>query len=96
MSFLIIFFIYLVMSMLDEIDKFMNTSEISLDYRTINLGGKRFYIEGIRGVVSLGDVEMCFQMRKGMLVVSGDHLKVKYLDKTTCVIEGDILSAVMR
>ena len=84
------------MSMLDEIDKLMNSANISLDYRTINLGGKHFYIEGIKSVISFGEDEMCFQLKRTMLVISGNNLKVKYLDKTTCVIVGNIISVVTK
>lgn len=82
--------------MLDEIDRLMDSANISLDYRTINLGGNKLYIEGIKSVISFSEEEMCFQMKKSMLVVSGNDLKVKYLDKTTCVIVGKIISAVVR
>ena len=84
------------MSMLDEIDRFALDDDISIDYRIVNLGGKRLYIEGIRGVVCIDESEMRFQMNKCMLSVSGDRLKVKYLDKTTCVISGMIRSAVVK
>ncbi|MBR2970155.1 MAG: YabP/YqfC family sporulation protein [Clostridia bacterium] len=84
------------MSMLDEIDKLMNDANISLDYRTINLGGKQFYIEGIKSVISFGEDEISFQMKRTMLVISGNNLKVKYLDKTTCVIVGNIISVVTK
>ncbi len=80
------------MSMLDEIDKFMVKTDTSLNYRTINLGGKYLYLEGIKSVISFGISEMDFQMKKTKLVVEGENLKIKYLDKNTCVIEGNIRS----
>ena len=84
------------MSMLDEIDKFMLDSNVSIDYRTVNLGGKKLYIEGIRGIVKMDNCEMCFQMNKTMLLICGDRLKVEYLDKTTCILAGLIKSVVAR
>lgn len=80
------------MSMLDEIDKFMTKTDTSINFRIINLGGKCLYIEGIKSVISFGTEEMNFQMKKCMLVVIGEELKIKYLDKNTCVIEGKIVS----
>ena len=74
--------------MIEEVEKFMNSSEISLNYRTINLGGKVLYIEGIKNVVGLDLKEMIFSLKKGAVFVKGENLKIKYLDKTTCVIEG--------
>ena len=83
------------MSLMDEIEKFMSGSMASVNYRTINLGGRVLYIEGIRSVVSFGVDEMQFQLKKGLLTVNGDNLTVKYLDKTTCTLEGDIKSVVV-
>ena len=54
------------------------------------------YIEGIKSVVSFGESEMQFQLKKNLLVVAGQELKVKYLDKTTCIINGNISSVVVK
>ena len=74
----------------------MNSADISFDYRVINLGGNKLYIEGFKNVVSLGESEVIFQLKKQILTIAGTNLKVKYLDKTTCVIEGIILSVVTK
>jgi len=76
--------------MLDEVEKFLTDIDISINYRTINLGGKLIYIEGIKNIVSLESEEMQFQLNKQLLKVTGKNLKVKYLDKSTCVLEGEI------
>jgi len=68
----------------------------STNYRIINLGGNSLYIEGIKSVVCFGESEMQFQLKKQLLIVDGSELKVKYLDKTTCVIIGNILSVVVK
>lgn len=80
------------MGMLDEIEKLMAGVGASANYRLVNLGGKFLYIEGLKSVVSFGSDEMQFQLKKCLLVVVGNNLKVKYLDKTTCVLEGEIFS----
>jgi len=84
------------MSLMQEIEKLMQSVGTSNNYRIINLGGNSLYIEGIRSVVSFGESEMQFQLKKSLLVVAGDELKVKYLDKTTCVIVGKIISVVVK
>lgn len=76
--------------MLNEIEKFMSSADTSINYRTINLGGRSLYIEGIKTIVSFGESEMIFQMKRDILVVSGENMKIKYLDKNTCVLEGKI------
>lgn len=78
------------MSMLDEVEKFFSDTEISANYRTINLGGKFLYIEGIKNIIFLGEEEMRFQLKREALKVVGKNLKIKYLDKNTSVIEGII------
>ena len=84
------------MGMLDEIEKLMTGVGESANYRTINLGGKFLYIEGIKSVVSFGVDEMQFQLKKCLLVVNGINLKIKYLDKSTCLIEGEIFSYITK
>ena len=84
------------MSMLEEIEKFMQSVDTSATYRIVNLGGNSLYIEGIKNVVCFGEEEMQFQLKNKLLVVSGYKLKVKYLDKTTCVINGEIRSVVVK
>ncbi len=78
--------------MMSEIEKLMQSAETSFDYRVVNLGGKSVYIEGIKSVVRLEKNEMIFQLKNCPLCVVGKDLKVKYLDKTTCVIVGKIQS----
>ncbi|MBR1987443.1 MAG: YabP/YqfC family sporulation protein, partial [Clostridia bacterium] len=58
--------------------------------RVVNIGGKSVYIEGIKSVVRLDNSEMIFQMKNCGISVVGNELKIKYLDKTTCVITGKI------
>jgi len=78
------------MSLMSEIEKLMGDVGTSASFRIVNLGGKSLYIEGIKSVVSFGENEMQFQLKKCLLVISGNALKVKYLDSSTCVITGEI------
>ena len=84
------------MSLFGEIEKLMNSADASFNYRIVNLGGKTLYVEGIKQVVSLGETEILLQLKKQLLTIVGSNLKVKYLDKTTCVIEGEICSVVAK
>ena len=84
------------MSLFGEIEKLMNSADASFNYRIINLGGKTLYVEGIRQAVCLGETEILLQLKKQLLSITGENLKVKYLDKTTCVIDGDISSVVTK
>ncbi len=75
---------------MSEIEKLMNETKTSVNFRIINLGGTSLYVEGIKSVISLGDNEMRFDLKKQKLIVTGENLKVKYLDNSTCVISGKI------
>ena len=79
------------MSLMSEIEKLMGEVGTSAGFRIVNLGGNSVYMEGIKSVVSFGETEMKFQLKKKLLVVSGNDLKVKYLDTFTCVITGEIV-----
>ncbi len=84
------------MSLFREIEKLMNSADGSANFRVINLGGKSLYVEGIKCVVSLGESEVVFQLKKQLLTICGNNLKVKYLDKSSCVLEGEIYSVVTK
>ena len=79
------------MSLMSEIEKLMGEVGASANFRIVNLGGNSLYIEGIKSVVSFGETEMKFQLKKNLLVVCGNGLKVKYLDTSTCIIKGEIV-----
>ena len=78
------------MSLMNEIEKLMGDVGASASFRVVNLGGTSLYAEGIKLVVSLSENEMRFQLKKGLLIIAGANLKVKYLDISTCVITGEI------
>ncbi len=78
------------MSMMQEIEKLMNSVGGSSNYKIVNLGGKSLYIEGIKAVVELSENSMIFQLKYNTLYVTGIKMKVCSLDKSTCVIAGEI------
>ena len=90
MSFFNCFFIYSYMSMMSEIEKLMGEVGASSNFRIINLGGNSLYVEGIKSVVSIAETEMRFQLKKHLLKIVGENLKIKYLDNSTCVVTGEI------
>jgi len=84
------------MSLLNEIEKFLNPTQASVNFRIVNVGGNALYVEGIKNVVEFGEKSIKIQLKKLLLEVGGNNLKTKYLDKTTCVIEGEIISVVTK
>jgi len=79
-----------------EIEKLMQSVGSSCVYRIINLGGNSLYIEGIKSVICFGENEMQFQLKNTTLFICGNELKIRYLDKSTCVIDGKICSVVTK
>ena len=90
MSFFCGVFIYSYMSLMSEIEKLMGEVGTSASFRIVNLGGNSVYVEGVKSVISIGENEMRFQFKKQLLIISGNNLKVKYLDTSTCVVLGEI------
>lgn len=84
------------MSLMGEIEKLMESAGASSIYRFVNLGGNSLYIEGIKSVLGFAENEMQFQLKKQILTVCGTDLKIKYLDKSTCIIIGKIESVVVK
>ena len=84
------------MNMMQEIENLMQSVGSSFLYRIVNLGGNSLYVEGIKSVVCFGETEMQFQLKKKLLIVCGSNLKVKYLDRTSCVVCGEIVSVVVK
>lgn len=80
------------MSMLDEIEKLMQSVGTSYNYRIVNLGGKSVYIEGLKSVIFLSIDEMQFQLKESSLSIIGKQLSIKYLDKNSAVITGEIIT----
>lgn len=84
------------MSMMKEIENLMQEVGTSIDFRTINLGGKSLYVEGIKSVIELSSEQVQFQMKKQVLSVLGIDLSIKYLDVSTCVLKGKILKVEIK
>ena len=51
------------MNMMQEIERLMNSVGGSFNYRVVNLGGKKLYLEGIKTIVFLSEQEMQFQLK---------------------------------
>ena len=84
------------MNMMQEIERLMNSVGGSFNYRVVNLGGKKLYLEGIKTIVFLSEQEMQFQLKSELLIISGKELKIAYLDKSTSIIAGEISSVVVK
>ena len=82
------------MSLIGEIEKLINAELSSVDYRIINIAGKKLYIEGIKYIISLSEEIMEFHLKKTAICVKGNFLKIKYLDGSSVYVEGEIKQVV--
>ena len=78
------------MNMMGEIDKILNSVDVSTDYRIVNIGGKKVYIEGLRSICYIKTDNILFKLKSKELNIVGDNLTIKYLDRNSCIIEGQI------
>ena len=76
----------------DEIKKDLQIGNDDGGYQIVQVGGKGVYVEGHLGVLRLGDKLVMFKTKKKIISVSGRHLKLKILTKTTLSISGEIES----
>ena len=81
---------------MEEIEKLMQSVQSSANYRVLNLGGKSLYVDGIRSIISLSPEEVKFQLKKQSLTIVGKEMMIKYLDTSSCVLNGEIYSVVVK
>ncbi|MBE7076890.1 MAG: hypothetical protein E7374_03240 [Clostridiales bacterium] len=84
------------MSMMSEIESLMTEVGASSSYRIVNVGGKSLYVEGIKNLVDLKSEQIQFGLKNHLLTIVGNNLKIKYLDKTTAVIDGEIKEVITK
>ncbi len=61
-------------------------------FRVVNLSNKMVYIEGFLKIVSFEGEFVNLKMKKGMLKVVGENLKIKNLNTNTVLICGNVFS----
>ena len=54
------------------------------------------YVEGIKNLVDLKSEQIQFGLKNHLLTIVGNNLKIKYLDKTTAVIDGEIKEVITK
>ena len=59
-------------------------------FNIVNMSNKLLYVEGQKGVLSIGDDVISFRVKKGAISVFGENLKLRRITKTTLVIVGNI------
>ncbi len=83
--------------MLSFLDEITSLSGLPFDYinngfRVINLSNKAVYIEGFTALIDVTNFEIGVKLKKGVVKLLGDNLKVKNMNLQTIIITGDIKS----
>lgn len=68
----------------------LNEAKLALGFNYINYDGKAVFIEGIKNVLKVDDCELAFQLKKGVLYVFGESLKISDLSGGSVLVEGII------
>ena len=61
-------------------------------FNLINLSNKLIYIEGHQGVISIAQNIVTVRVKKGVIVISGNNLKIRQITSNTLSVSGEIKS----
>ena len=70
--------------------EFAVKEDVFADFSIIDIAGKLLYIEGHRGLLSLGEDKFCVKVKKGEVSVQGKSLSLVKLTHNTVAIKGKI------
>ncbi len=65
---------------------------INNGFRVINLSNRAVYVEGFTALIDVCSQEIGIKLKKGIIKLLGDNLKVKNMNLETIVVTGDIKS----
>ncbi len=79
-------------SFLDEISTLsgLPLDIINKGFRVINLSNRAVYVEGFTGLIDVDSQEIGIKLKKGILKLNGDNLKIKNMNLETILVTGDI------
>ena len=82
------------MSFMSEIAAAMGVGPSSPQsgYQIINYNGSAVYVEGFKRVLSIGDKEVVLACKAKRIVIAGESIYVRDLEKDALIICGDISS----
>lgn len=80
------------MSFFNEIADMLGYSEarIALGYNYVNYNGEAVYVEGALGIIKITDCEIVLRIKRGVLYVYGEGLKISDLCGKSVLIRGNI------
>lgn len=84
-------------SLLEEISRATGMPFDLLDkgFRVINLSNNAVYVENYTGLIDVDSHEINIKLKKGIVKLNGDNLKIKNLNTNTLLVVGDIRAVEM-
>ena len=80
-----------VFNFFDELkSEFAIKEDVFAEFSIIDIAGKLLYLEGHKGLLSLGEERVCIKMKKGEIVIIGRGLSLAKLSQNTIAIKGKI------
>ena len=83
--------------LLDEISKLsgLPIEMINGGFRLINFCNRAVYIEGYTALIDVNISEVAVKLKKGLVKLNGDDLKIKNMTLDTLLVTGDIRQVEM-
>ena len=83
--------------MYDFFEEIINLSGLPLDifnkgFRVVNLSNRTVFIEGFVNIVSFESTEIIIKLKRGIVKVQGENLKIKNMNLETILIVGSIIN----
>lgn len=81
--------------MYDFFEEIVKMSGLPLDifnsgFRAINFSNKAVFIEGFVNIVSFESIEIIIKLKRGIVKVQGEDLKIKNMNLETILVVGNI------
>ena len=78
-------------------EEIVNLSGLPLDifnkgFRVVNLSNRTVFIEGFVNIVSFESTEIIIKLKRGIVKVQGENLKIKNMNLETILIVGSIIN----
>ena len=70
----------------------LDWARIASGYSMVNYNGEAVYLEGIKRVVSVSDLEVIVDTKRARLKVVGEELAIFSLEEKTMIIKGKIVA----
>ncbi len=59
-------------------------------FNLINMSNRLVYVEGQKGIVLISDDAISFRVKKGIVTICGQNLRIKRITNTTLTLVGNI------